>query len=544
MNIVVTERDVYPWTVNKRCYFRGYIQKNSGECLRGIDAIDYFFCEDYNVFLEKVKNIYGCFSVILVHDNECYLAVDVARSMPLYYDTSLSIISDNAEEIRKFLNIKTSSIDIKKAAELLTTSYIIGDHTIYSDIHQLEIGCAGRINDGTIRKNYYFRHYSKGFVDNENKAMEKLRVASNNMVMRLKYLINDRPLLVSLSGGYDSRYIVCTLKENGFSNVVCYSYGRKGSFELVQAEQVAKAVGYKWIKIEYDEEDNDLILSPEGIKYMNYCYNHEYMVYIQNFTAVKKIFDNKLVPANSIVITGLCNDMHTGLYTPSINVAAEYGFNKNGLAEFIVDKRFARYAPINSYREYLKNEVISMMEFYDLNVNDHMSFIRAYDCLDAGFSHSRCFLNMNKVHEFYGYEWALPCWDKELLDFWYSLSPDLRRSQYLYEKYITEFLGKKYGVGQKKYTNNEGRSKVSKFIRRNVGGMIVGICYPLGIPVKRKSDINNFSTLEVKLYKELSQKYVIAKRHAAFTLLLTAYLMEKRYGRQWGRDVMKIIRKT
>lgn len=80
----------------------------------------------------------------------------------------------------------------------------------------------------------------------------------------------------------------------------------------------------------------------------------------------------------------------------------------------------------------------------------YQNFVAAVDCLWTIRNHSRQFLYMNDVHEFFGYKWLLPCWDRRLLEFWYSLPLEYRLSQNLYEEWVTTKLPAQYGVGQKK----------------------------------------------------------------------------------------------
>ena len=149
---------------------------------------------------------------------------------------------------------------------------------------------------------------------------------------------------------------------------------------------------------------------------------------------------------------------------------------------------------------------------------------------------------LDSYSNYFGYEWLLPCWDYEMLDFWYSLKPEFRINQRLYEDYIVNHIGKKYGVGTKKHYEKNAPTPFLETIKRFIGGIIAKCTYQLGIPLKRNTDINNFAVLEVALYKKIHQKQAIKSDRAALLLLLTIYIMELRYSLDWYNNIKKYLR--
>ena len=314
------------------------------------------------------------------------------------------------------------------------------------------------------------------------------------------------------------------------------------SFEVIQSEKVAEALGFDWVSYEYTDSDIMSILSEENVPYFDYCNGHDYTIYLQNFIAVKKLSESGLVDKNAVFVTGLCNDMPTGFYVPDYETALKYGFTDRGCANYIADDRFVRFKLSDEAYEKITSEIIGKLNEFNVHVTDYNSFYNAVACLFTGYNHSRAFLNMNRCHEYFGHEWLIPCWDKNLLLFWYSVPLEFRYQQKLYEEYICNHLANEYGIGTKKYINIEGKTNASKKIKRKVGGVLVRVCYPMGIPIRRKRDINNFAPLEVELYKRIKQKNAVKPERAAIILLLTCYLMEQRYGTDWFAEVKKFLK--
>src|SRR5690606_32958713 len=118
---------------------------------------------------------------------------------------------------------------------------------------------------------------------------------------------NGRQIVVPLSGGYDSRLIVSILKELGYSNVICFSYGIKGNLEAEYSKKIAESLGYKWIFVEYTDnkwkENWNTDLSKE---YVEFASNKTSLPHVQDWIAVLELKANNLVNSNAIFVPGHC----------------------------------------------------------------------------------------------------------------------------------------------------------------------------------------------------------------------------------------------
>lgn len=542
MDVLLNKRKAYAWTAEAHCYFRGYLQLQDGTVLRGAEAIRYVkAAADYQAFSELLKTAGGSFAVIVCNPEEVWAAVDPARSMPLYFAEDLSVLSDCAETIRKKLKIPKDQADPVRLAELYNTMYVAFENTAFREIKQIELGHSARFTKDAFETVPYFIH--AGTPDRaatEDELLQKLRSTAERMVQRLLKAVDGRQIVLSLSGGYDSRFVACSLKENGVENVVCYTYGKRGSFEIETSRRVAEALGYQWFCAEYTDQDVRTILTGSLEKeFFRYCVGHDYIVYLQNYLAVKKLMETDLVAPDAVFVTGLCHDMPTGEYIPDEQTAAAYGFTNQGAAQYIVDKKCIWFQPCEAQNRFFCQEVEQHLAALSVTVTDYASFVSALDCITTGGNHSRCFLHMNDVHEFFGHEWLTPCWDPGLLRFWYSVPPELRRGQYLYETYVVDHLAAKYGVGQKKTMIMPSSHEKLDRLKRVVGGVVVQATFPLGIPVKRRGDLQNFAALEVDLYQAIVQKDAIIRERTTFYLMLTIYVMELRYGTRWFEHLKK-----
>lgn len=530
----------YEWLETEKGCFRGYVQKQDGTVLRRETAILYFACaKTFSEFLDLLRGIDGCFSVIINREDTVWAAVDVARSMPLYYAKDGSIISDSSERVRLELGLAKDAVDKNRILEIYEDSFVAHNNTIYAEIKQIELGEAVEFVNGQVKRQPYFKHiaYIDEYIDRDQ-AKQKIKQLTDNMLNNLLYVIGNRQIVISLSGGYDSRYLACSLKQHGIDNVICYTYGKKTSFEIQQSKKVADALGYEWYCVEYNDKDIKSLLEKENKGYWDYCLEHDYTIYLQNYLAVKKLHEKGVFPKNSVFLTGLCNDMPTGSYIPNGEIVKRFGYSRKGVANYISNLRFACKPISQKQYEFYVDEIECYLDRLNIEVVDYQTYVRALDCVTTGYHHSKCFCHMNTVHEYFGYEWLLPCWNKELLMFWYSLPVEMRLHQNLYEEYVTDILAKQYGVGTKKIV-----VKLSKYfwlakLKRIMGAALIKIIYPLGIPLRRNNDVNNFALLEIELYKQIVNKRVIVSQRAVLTLLLNIYMVEQRYGREILKELL------
>ena len=358
-------------------------------------------------------------------------------------------------------------------------------------------------------------------------------------------VIAGRPIVHSLSGGYDSRYVACSFRRYGVEKIACYTYGREGSFEIPYSKRVAEALGYEWHCVDYTNEK-----SSTSEEYNRYTLQHDCFPYLQNYIAVNELKDNGLIPEGAVMMTGLCNDMPSGFYVPSVKEVEGYPFTLDGVARYLVDYRFPRdFVHRRLNRDPIRKaehdsffaEIREYITSLGLEVHDYQSFIRVLDCVTTGFEHARHFLHMNEIHDFFGYEWVLPCWNRELLKFWYSLPVEFKLKQNLYEEYVTHTLGEQFGLTMKKVGS---RTEKPRF---TVAGKLIGrlkiflqrLLYPLGIVVV--NDLNNHGLRRVQLYKRIKQKEALKSGLTSINLFAAVYAMEQRYGTKWFERIRKAL---
>ena len=542
---IASNQKVYPWHCEHDVYIRGYLQPLDDEAmvLREAEAVKYLLqAKDFKSFVTLLKKTGGIFAIVVKRVNTIWIAVDIARSMPLYYSDDLRVLSDSAEIIRKALGISADATNAFRMAELMAGGSVSGSHTVYKEIRQLCMGQAAEIAKSEIYIEEYYHHLQPIRVCTRAEAIHTLQEVAGITFRRVLKAVGKRPIVLSLSGGYDSRFVACMLKELGAENVSCYTYGVESSFESQQSKKVAEALGYRWTCVTYHNEEIAEEIEGENLKYIDSFSGHDYSVYLQNYWAVKQLKESGWIPDNAVFLTGLCHDMPTGEYVPE-KASIPLPITSESVATYIVDSRFPRYHWKAEARKNYEKELLDEIRRILPQISNYQEFVQTVDVLETGYRHSRAFLHMNRVHEFFGYEWLLPCWDRGLLDMWYSLPAEYRVHQNLYEEWITEVLCAKYGVGTKKTINSHGRIPQIVNIMRRCSGPVAWLLFQLHIPLKMKTDINGNALLRQRLYEKIEQKSAVKVSRSGVDLLLTIYCMERRYGRNWWADVKTMLKK-
>lgn len=74
-----------------------------------------------------------------------------------------------------------------------------------------------------------------------------------------------------------------------------------------------------------------------------------------------------------------------------------------------------------------------------------------------------------------------------------------------------------------------------------LGSVVVRLAFPIGIPIRRQSDGNNFAPLEVTLYKKICQRKKIKMERTGIQLLMDIYFMEQKYEIHWFEKIGRFI---
>ena len=117
---------------------------------------------------------------------------------------------------------------------------------------------------------------------------------------------------------------------------------------------------------------------------------------------------------------------------------------------------------------------------------------------------SKFVINPNRNYEYFGFEWRMPLWDNELMEFWYKVPNEYRYNSVEYNRYL-ELLFKEYNVDFGKFEKNVNKLKI---IPKPIYDFLKSIYY---IIFKNKVDVNNYSSLIEKFKKDIVKNQYFSK---------------------------------
>ena len=445
IKIILTRNKGFKWVENGSIYFKGY--HSFRDQINSIDQDKLFAyfsnVRDVSHFSNLIKDINGCYSIIVKENNKTYIAVDRVRSIPLFFSmqNNMFYVSDSLVAIKKITGINT--INKWSSVEFQHTGYVSLSHTLFDQIYQLQAGECIVVDHAQNRISYnryrYYNFLHKDLLNSDTKELYPLFEKSiDNIFRRLDQSTKGKTLIVPLSGGLDSRLILSNIHKIGRKDVLCFYYGRKDCKEGITSKAIAKKLSYDWINVEYTKQKwNNCFFDESFNKYLKFSGNASSLPHIQDFLAMSELHKRSILPKNSVFIPGHTGDFISGGHIPKMN---DFDIlNKDTLINCIIDKHYNLWLTKDNPSHSIMNRYISSkirFAIKDHHINSKEELADNFENWEWKERQSKFIVNSCRVYEFFGYEWRLPLWDLEFLDFWSRIPMEMRENKKLYKKYL------------------------------------------------------------------------------------------------------------
>lgn len=399
--------------------------------------------QNIETWAAELKTLKGFFSLIKKEDSRVFAAVDHIRSRPLFYSikNQAFYLSDRAEWVRQQVN--DIVMDEYAKAEFQLTGYVTGKDTLYENVKQLQAGECLVYEDNKLEvKRYYSFEHSEPEEYNEKALLEELDLVAKESIQRLISYANGRQIVIPLSGGYDSRLIATLLKEANYKDVLTFTYGAKGNKEAAYSKIIADNLGLKWHFVEYTEALWQAAWkTDERKRYQLEASNWSGLAHIQDWLAVKIMKEQGLVEGDAVFAPGHSGDMVAGSHIPCFihdDLTAKY--TKEDLVEHLFYKHYCLtlhenvQIPIRVFKE----EIGKPLGFQaDYSAQEFANECERYNWENR---QAKFIFNSVRVYEFFGYDWWIPLWDKDLVRFFEDLPLSFRNHEwyvgYVKNKYL------------------------------------------------------------------------------------------------------------
>ena len=466
------------WAGGPSCRVRGRMH-HAGGLHRGPDLVALVSGQEFLLhWADSLKSATGEFALVVQEGPTLRAAVDRIRSMPLFYGRGGHdfYLSDDPYWIREQLG--PAPVDACSALEFTTPGYVTGAETLYADIRQLRAGEwleAHQGPDGPIvdvRRYYRFHHHDFRDADDVETRLRSHDEMLLRVFGRLIETLGGRPVLVPLSGGYDSRLIAIMLKRLGYANVTCFSYGVPDNAESRISKAVSKQLGFPWLFSEYGNEKwRSWYESDERRAYDRFADGLCNVSHVQDWPAVWQFKRQGLLGDDSVFIPG-----HSGDFLAGSHIARHLEFIRSGGLDQAVDAiqqahydspQLSRRFPPSTW-DLATRRVRRLIG--EMPVASRSQALSACDSWDWQERQAKKIVNSVRAYEFWGYSWRIPLWDAEMVDWWEHESP-LRSGTTFYDTYVLR-QGEALGLPPKRSTPGARRLRaLLKGTLARVGGL-------------------------------------------------------------------------
>jgi asparagine synthase (glutamine-hydrolysing) len=389
-----------------------------------------------------LKELNGCFALVTQRDQELLAAVDRLRTIPLFFsaDAHSAYLSDDAYWIQG--RSASSAIDRLACCEFRLTGYVTGGSTLDRSVSQLRAGHRMRVVPGPPpivegTRYYTFRHAD--FLDeNDESLIEHLRGVHERVFRRLIENSQGRRLVIPLSGGYDSRLIGVSLRDAGARDVLCYSYGVPGNWESQISQELAEYLGFQWIYVPYTAERwRAWAATREFATYFHEAGNLASVPHIQDWPAVWKLRSEHGVASDCIFVPGHTGDFLVGGHIPK-DYVRHNTLSRRAIIESILAAHYSLWDWPTENQDELRNRFAERIELLlgpisDCSTETAASLFEQWECEER---QAKFICNSVRVYEHFGYEWRLPLFDAEHMDFWSRVRMAQRVGRRLYFEFV------------------------------------------------------------------------------------------------------------
>jgi asparagine synthase (glutamine-hydrolysing) len=366
-----------------------------------------------------LNRLNGCFALVYAGADWGGAAVDIGRTYPLFWQTENGRlqITDQLQP-----DPDSSWFQLQWPARC---EFLPGHHTYTPAWQQLRAGEYLSWQAEKSQHGRYFDHHRPAPTPlSFPEAQAQLLQVIAGMTQRLIHWADGRPIVIPLSGGYDSRLILTALYQAGYPNLRAFTYGQPDSWEVRLAEELAGTLDLDWRFVSYTSEVQDQFFSPEWTAYADYAGRGVALPQEQDWLALGVLQEEGWLAPGSIICPGYTGDFQAGSYLPSPAFRWPGRRSAAALGEHLL-YRFVR-RPDAAAQAALRDALPEVFPATEEALLSHLE-----DWVLSEYV-SKYILNGVRAYEWWGLQWYLPLWDREFITFWQGLPTVHRREMKLY----------------------------------------------------------------------------------------------------------------
>lgn len=501
----------FKWYSNKNISVKGFLFDSDNTYFEKEKLLDVFEnIKTKDELLKCIQNANGLFTVFIkLSENDFLLANDIIRVFPVFYSKRNNDIY-LTDDIQLILNeLKLKELNLVSKNEFLSAGFVSGHNTLINNVQVTQSGEISQICDTEINTEFYSNYYTSSENNSAyNVQKEQLKDNLDSAFKRLAHSFNGRKAVIPLSGGFDSRFIACKLKELGYNNVLCYSYGNLiDNKEKETSQKVAKKLGFDWEFIEYNKDIVGNYMEDEIFSDFWQFYSQFSTAFMfHDYFAVKHFKEKNIIPLNSIFISGHSGDFLGGsqLYK---NGGIKKGASFEKIAKSIFNNRYLLAKLNSSDEKEITNSIYLSLQQQFRNNETPLAY-SLIDNWDIKEKLSKNNANTTRIYDFFSYEFRLPYWDNSLANFCKTIPYEYKYGKILYDDVLRDCF-KKFDVnfdeGRKLNPEEFKFYQFKQLIKRVIPSKISRFLKP-------NSDFLNYDLAQSPLKEELKQNGFSIKR--------------------------------
>lgn len=379
---------------------------------------------------DLLRTLDGHFACVVASPNRFIAAVDRIRSSSLLYSLNGErlVVDSQAPRLCRHLSLDPKDLDPEGALPLAMSGYTLGNTTLYRSLKQLRAGeflLWERDEEAPCLKRYYLYQPWQAHEEDPDLLGKRFTDATFGIFEKLVSSAAGRTILVPLSAGLDSRLIVSALAELGCRNVQCFAYGQPGNYEASVSKLIAKRLGYPWFFLPVSHWDMARhYRSEEHAAYLAFADSCAAVPVEHEYAPVKLLLERGYSTEDVILVNGQSGDYLSGSHIPQSYWTPEAGGSvsarKEALFAAAVSKHYSLWGALKTPENL---ERLASLFWTDLAEAGEFGRDPEVDYAFFEFSEwqnrqSKYVVSGQRVYEFFGFDWRLPLWHKDFLDFW------------------------------------------------------------------------------------------------------------------------------
>lgn len=398
---------------------------------------------DKRAFSGRLSKIVGNFAAIVEGQRWIMAVVDKIRSYPVFYmerDGSFCV-SNSARLLKEELCLY--DVDETSLLEFRMAGYVTGRETLYRDLYQIQAGeffLWDKTNSKLERERYYIFYSENCRKEKEGELIEELDEVTNSVFKRVMKEANGAPIWVPLSGGLDSRLVLCKLKNLGYDDLTAFSYGAAGNYEAKAAKRVAEKVSVPWRFVPTSmRESNAFFYSDVRKEYWAFSDGLNCIPNMQDIHALTKLEREGRLPPDVVIINGQSGDFITGGHIPvSFYTQAPH---ISLLLKWAIEKHYSQWLNLktNENLNQLTDKILDLLGLEKGVRLDVQELASLYEWWEWQERQCKYVINGQRIYDYLNIKWFLPLWDDNYLKFWEKIAFEQKYAQKLYKAYLESF---------------------------------------------------------------------------------------------------------